>query len=80
MEKEINFTIKKGVYCSWCADLMERTLKQHFKIKDIGIDILKDKVHLITYKKVNPRDIITFLKKRGYLLIEERKPQNSSSF
>ena len=40
------------------------------------IDILKDKVHLITYKKVNPRDIITFLKKRGYLLIEFANKRN----
>lgn len=72
MEKEINFSIKKGVYCSWCADLMKRTLNQHFALKDIEIDVLKEKVHLITYKRVNPRSIIVFLKKRGYHLIQER--------
>ena len=71
MEKEINFIIKKGIYCSWCAELMERTLKQHFKIKEIEINILKDKIHLITYKKINPGDIISFLKKRGYFLTKE---------
>ncbi len=72
MEKEINFTIKKGVYCDWCADLMRKTLNQHFALKEIDIDVVKEKVHLITYKRVSPKSIIVFLKKRGYHLIEER--------
>ena len=64
-----NFTIKKGVCCSWCAELMKKTLRAHFAIKDIEMDIPKNKVHLITYKKINPAKIISLLKKRGYHLI-----------
>ena len=72
MEKEINFSIKKGVYCSWCADLMKKTLNQHFALKEIEVDVLKEKVHLIVYKKVSPKSIIIFLKKRGYHLIVDQ--------
>jgi len=72
MEKEINFSIKKGVYCSWCADLMKKTLNQHFALKEIEVDVLKEKVHMITYKKVSPKNIIIFLKKRGYHLIVDQ--------
>ena len=71
MEREIDFTIKKGVYCSWCADLMKKTLNQHFALKEINIDIVKEKVHAVFYKRVSPKSIIVFLKKRGYHLIEE---------
>ena len=72
MEEEINFLIKKGVYCSWCAELMKKTLNQHFAFKEIDVDFVKEKVHLITDKKVSPKTIIVFLKKRGYHLVEER--------
>ena len=72
MEKEINFKIKKGVYCSWCADQMKRTLKKHFKIKEIEIDVLKDKVHMVTYKKINTNDIINYLKMKGYYVTIEK--------
>ena len=72
MEKEINFIIKKGVYCSWCADLMKKTLNQHFAIKEIEVDVLNEKVHLMAPKKVSPKNLIVFLKKRGYHLVEER--------
>ena len=72
MEKEINFVIKKGVYCSWCADLMKKTLNQHFVFKEIEIDILKERVHLVAYKRISPKSIIVFLKKRGYHLIEDK--------
>ena len=68
MKRKINFTIKKGVYCGWCADLMKRTLKQHFKIKKIKINLLKNNVHLITNNKIQPTEIISYLKKRGYNL------------
>ncbi|MBS3077204.1 heavy-metal-associated domain-containing protein [Candidatus Pacearchaeota archaeon] len=68
MEKEINFIIKKGVYCSWCANLMKAALRQHFSVKEVEVDILNGKIHLTTYKRVNPISIIAFLKKRGYIL------------
>jgi len=71
MKKEINFSIKKGVYCSWCAELMKKTLNQHFALREIDVDVPKEKVHLITCKRVNPLSIIIFLKKRGYYLVEE---------
>ena len=70
MKKEINFVIKKGVYCSWCAELMKKTLNQHFALKEIDVDVAEERVHLITYKKVSPKEIISFLKKRGYHLSE----------
>ena len=69
MEKEINFSIKKGVYCSWCADLMKKTLNQHIALKEIEVDVLKEKVHMVAYKKISLRSVIIFLKKRGYYLI-----------
>jgi len=72
MEKKLNFRIKKGVYCSWCADLMRKTLNQHFALKKIKIDVLKAKVHIMTHKKVSPKSVMVFLKKRGYGLVEER--------
>ena len=72
MEKEINFVIKKGVYCSWCVDLMKKTLNQHFALKEIDVDVVKEKVHLITCKRISPKSIIVFLKKRGYGLVEEK--------
>ena len=71
MEEEINFAIKKGVYCSWCVDLMKKTLNQHFALKEIDVNIVNEKVHFITYKRVSPKSIIVFLKKRGHHLIEE---------
>jgi len=71
MEKEINFIIKKGVYCSWCVDLIKKTLNQHFALKEIDVNVVNEKVRLITYKRVSPKSIIVFLKKRGYHLIEE---------
>lgn len=70
MEKEINFSIKKGVYCSWCADLMKRTLNQHFALKEIDVDVVNERVHITAYKRINPKSIIIFLKKRGYSLVE----------
>ena len=76
MEKEINFVIKKGVYCNWCVDLMKKTLNQHFALKEIDVDVVKEKVHLITYKRVSPKSIIVFLKKRGYRLVEEKGISN----
>jgi len=54
MEKEINFIIRKGVYCSWCAELMKKTLNQHFALKEIDVDLMKERVHLVTYKRVSP--------------------------
>ena len=71
MEKEINFSIKKGVYCSWCAEMMKRTLQQRFAFKEIEIDFVKNKVHVIAYKRINPKKIISFLKNRGYYLSKE---------
>jgi len=71
MDKEINFVIKKGVYCSWCADLMKRTLNQNFALKKVEIDLLKERVHIESGRKINPESIIEFLKKRGYYLIVE---------
>ena len=71
MEKEINFIIKKGVYCSWCVDLIKKTLNQHFALKEIDVNVVNEKVRLITYKRVSPKSIIVFLKKRGHHLIEE---------
>ena len=72
MDKEINLIIKEGVYCSWCADLMKKTLRQRFAIKEVEIDVLKEKVHIVTYKHVSPESIIVFLKDKGYQLIEEK--------
>ena len=73
MKKEIKFIIKKGVYCSWCADLMKNTLNQHFAIKKIEVNVLKEKVHLITHRRVSPKRIMIFLKKKGYHLVEEKE-------
>ena len=72
MDKEINLIIKEGVYCSWCAELMKKALKHNFAIKEIEIDVIKEKVHIITYKHVSPESIIVFLKEKGYNLIEEK--------
>ena len=69
MEK-INFVIKKGVYCNWCADLMKKTLMQNFPIKDVKTNVLEEKASMIPYKRVNVGDIISFLKKRGYVLVQ----------
>ncbi len=71
MDKEINLIIEEGVYCSWCADFMEKTLRHNFAIKSIEIDVLKKRVHIITYKHVNTENIIALLKEKGYHLIEE---------
>ncbi|NCN99404.1 hypothetical protein GW923_04475 [Candidatus Pacearchaeota archaeon] len=70
MDKEINFVIKKGVYCSWCADLMKKTLLQNFAIKNVKVNILKETARIIPKGRINAWDIISFLKKRGYSLKE----------
>ena len=69
MEKEINFAIKKGVYCNWCVDLMKKTLNQHFALKKVEVDVMSKKIDLVTYKEISPKSIIVFLKKRGYHLV-----------
>lgn len=71
MEKELHFSIKKGVYCSWCAELMKKTLEQHFNLKEIRVDIMNEKLHLTSMKRISPMSVISFLKKRGYSLIVE---------
>ena len=71
--KRLNFKIKKGVYCSWCADLVKKTLMQSFAIKEIDVNVLKEKIHITTYKKVSPESIIGLLKRRGYILIEDKR-------
>lgn len=50
---------------------MEKTLRHNFAIKSIEIDVLKKRVHIITYKHVNTENIIALLKEKGYHLIEE---------
>ena len=70
--KEFNFIIKKGVYCSWCAELLKKSLQQHFEIKEVSVNFPKDKIHVIAYKRPKSKDIIIFLKKRGYHIVEEK--------
>jgi len=52
---------------------MKKTLNQHFALKEIDVDLMKERVHLVTYKRVSPKEIISFLKKRGYHLSETSK-------
>ncbi|MBI5803965.1 heavy-metal-associated domain-containing protein [Candidatus Pacearchaeota archaeon] len=66
--KDMNFLIKKGVYCSWCAELMKKTLMQNFLIKDVKVDIPKEKVRVVVRGKIDPEKIVSFLRKRGYHL------------
>jgi len=49
---------------------MKKALMQHFAIKDVKINIPEEKARVISYKKLNAKDIISFLKKRGYLIEE----------
>lgn len=51
---------------------MKKALIQHFAVKEIKVDIIKEKVHLTATKRINPNNIIFFLKRRGYHLVEEK--------
>ena len=66
----MNFIIKKGIDCSWCVELMKKTLMQHFAIKKIYV--VREKLRIVSYKKINPKRIIILLKKRGYCLIRDK--------
>jgi len=68
----MNFIIKKGIDCSWCVGLMKKTLMQHFAIKEIEVDVLNKKAHMVLLKKIKPENLILYLKKRGYHLVEEK--------
>ena len=51
----MNFIIKKGIDCSWCVDLMKKTLMQHFAIKEIkdkDWDLSISKYREIEYEEV----------------------------
>jgi len=72
MEREMNFIIKKGIDCSWCVGLMKKTLMQHFAIKEIEVDVLNKKAHVVLLKEIKPENLILYLKKRGYHLVEEK--------
>lgn len=72
MEKEINFTITKGIDCSWCVDLMKKTLMQHFAIKQVDVDVINKKAHIVLPKRISTRKLILYLKKRGYHLVKDR--------
>ena len=71
MEKRTSFTIKKGIDCSWCVELMKKTLAQHFSIKKIDVDVINKKVNMALPKGIKSKNIMVFLKKRGYHLIED---------
>jgi len=67
--RKLHFIIEKGVYCSWCVDLIKNTLNQHFALKKVEVDVMSKKIDLVTYKEISPKSIIVFLKKRGYHLV-----------
>ena len=58
----MNFIIKKGVDCSWCVDLMKNTLMQHFEIKEIEVDVLNKKAHVVLLKRIKPENLKLRLK------------------
>jgi len=68
----MNFIIKEGIDCSWCVDLMKKTLMQHFAIKEIEVDVINKKAHIVLLKRISPESLILYLKKRGYHLAEEK--------
>ena len=65
------FTIIKGVYCVWCADLMRKTLKNKFNINTVEFDLLKAEVRIFFNRNITSDEIIEYLKKRGYDIIEK---------
>ncbi len=64
----LNLTIRKGMYCSWCFEMMQSTLKHQFDIQALSVDKGRKNVHITSKHKLNPGAIISYLKKRGYTL------------
>jgi len=67
----MNFIIKKGIDCSWCVDLMKKTLMEHFAIKEIEVDVINKKARIVLLKRIKSEKLVAHLKKRGYHLVEE---------
>ncbi len=47
---------------------------QHFRMKKISIDIPGERLHLVSEDKVDPERVIDLLRKRGFCIAVERKP------
>jgi len=69
--RRLNFIIKKGVYCTWCADLMRRTLKNKFHIEKVEFDMPQSEVKMLSENNLQPSRIIAYLRKRGFYLSEQ---------
>ena len=63
--KKFHFKIREGIYCSSCADMLKKTLKDNFKINDLKIEVMKGEFSFKAGNKQDIRKIICFLKKRG---------------
>ncbi len=68
--KRLIFEIKEGIYCSWCARLIKRTLFARFPIRKMDIDVAKSRVKMMVPNKITSGNIIGYLDDRGYHLRE----------
>jgi len=66
--KKIKFAIKNGVYCSWCADLMKKTLMQNFAMKEVEVDVARGCGSMLFREGLSVDKVLSFLRRRGFYL------------
>jgi len=70
--KKFTFSVKEGVYCSWCICMIRKTLLAKFAVKKMKADVLNSRVEMIVPNNVKSMSIIDYLDKRGYHLKEAK--------